>query len=498
VRILLCASEIMPFAKTGGLADVAGSLPKALAGLGHDVRVALPKYALIDETRFKPEKIMENLNLPIGEKKEKAAVWLSEAHHGVKAYFIDNPRRFGKGPLYGHPDDAERFILYQRAVLKMLSALVCQTDGGRAWQPEIIHCNDWQCGLIPLYLHLERERVYPEQRRRADALAEIASVFTVHNLGYQGNFPPEALQAAGLPAPFFTAEKLEFYGSFSFMKAGLLYADIITTVSPTYAREIQTPQYGERMEGILSLRRQRLRGILNGLDYEVWDPSRDHYLSSPYSADSLSGKIACKKALQARLGLPQKEVPIIGMVSRLAAQKGFDLLEQVLPHLLRMQVQLVVLGLGDKPYHDLFKRAAKAHPECVSANLEFNEELAHQIYAGADMFLMPSRYEPCGLGQMISLRYGTLPIVRATGGLADTVEDYDPTTKKGNGFRFQEYSAVALLGAIVRALFAYQDRSAWQVLMKRGMQSDFSWQASARKYEQVYQEALRLGQKSTA
>ncbi len=473
MKILLCAAEVVPFAKTGGLADVAGSLPKALAALGHEVRVVLPKYGSLDEKRFSAKKIADNIPVPVGEQQEKAAVWQTPFQDGFCAYFIDNHARFGQAPLYGHADDAERFIFYQRAVLAMLAGL--------DWKPEALHCNDWQSGLLPLYVHLDRR--------------PLATIYTLHNLAYQGNFGPEALKTAGLPPELFTPEKLEFYGDFSFMKAGLLYADIITTVSPTYAQEIQTPEFGERLEGVLSSRRERLRGIINGIDIEVWDPAHDAHLASAYNATSLPGKTACKQALQARLGLAQSDAPLIGIVSRLAAQKGFDLLEEVLPHLLKLGVQLAVLGVGEQHYHDLFQRAAKEDPKAVSINLEFNDELAHQIYAGTDMFLMPSRYEPCGLGQMISLRYGSVPIVRSTGGLADTVEESDSAAGQGNGFCFKDYSAVALFGAVTRALVAYQNKKAWRELTKRGMKGDFSWQASAKKYVEVYKEALQLRKK---
>ncbi len=487
MKILLCASETVPFAKTGGLADVAGSLPKALAALGHDVRIVMPKYASVDEKRFRAKQVIERLKVPFSDRREKASVWSSRAISGVTTYFIDNPRLFRHGPLYGHNNDAERFIFYQRAALEMLPSL--------DWIPEVIHCNDWQSGLIPLYLSRDGNNNSTPVHRGETAeewKKRIATIYTVHNLGYQGNFPPDALQTAGLPISLFGPEGLEFYGAFSFMKAGLLYADLVTTVSPTYAQEIQTEEYGEKMEGVLRLRSRRLRGILNGLDYGVWDPSGDPHLASNYTADNPAEKAACKKALQSRLGLATKDVPVIGLISRLAAQKGFDLLEELLPHLLKLEVQIVVLGLGEKPYEKLFKRAAKAYPEAVSVSLEFNEELAHQIYAGSDVFLMPSRYEPCGLGQLISLRYGTVPVVRATGGLADTVEDFDPATGKGNGFRFQEYSSVALLAAISRALLTYRNKRVWKQLVKRGMKGDFSWQASAKRYEDIYQEAVEL------
>lgn len=479
MKILLCSSEVVPFAKTGGLADVAGSLPIALTARGHDVRVAMPKYGSIDEQRFGARQVIEKLKVPLAGKKEQGAVWQSSALPGVVTYLIDNARLFGQGPLYGQPNDPERFVFYQRAILEMLPAL--------DWQPEVIHCNDWQTGLLPFYLQ--------ERRAKTDFLAKAASVYTIHNLAYQGNFAREVLQLAELSDDLFVPEKLEFYGDFNFMKAGLLYTDIITTVSPTYAQEIQTAEYGERLEGVLARRAARLRGILNGLDYDIWNPGADSHLAAPYKAEDLKGKAACKQALQARLKLAQAEAPIISLVSRLAAQKGFDLLEEILPQLLKMGVQLVVLGLGEQRYVDLFRNAAQTYPDQVSTNLEFNEELAHQIYAGSDMFLMPSRYEPCGLGQLISLRYGTVPLVRATGGLADTVQDFDPQTGQGNGFSFREYSPAALLAAISRALLSYRDKKVWPQLMKRGLKADFSWQASAAKYEQVYQEAQKLKNK---
>jgi len=476
VKILLCASEIVPFAKTGGLADVAGALPKVLAAQKHDIRIVLPKYASVDEKRFKAKKVVEKLKVPIGDKMEEATIWLSEEIAGVSAYFVEHAGYFGQGPLYGQWNDAARFIFYQRAILAMLPAL--------NWQPEVIHCNDWQSGLIPLYVHMARDKSGP--------LGKTATVYTVHNLGYQGNFPKEDLKLAGLPDSYFTPEKLEFYGNVNLMKSGLLYADIITTVSPTYAKEIQSAEYGYRLEGVIAMRSKRLRGILNGIDYDVWNPAADRHIAKSYSATSPSGKAACKKALQARLKLAQGKMPIIALVSRLAAQKGFDLLEQLLPYLLKMNVQLVVLGLGEKPYEDLFKKAAKDYPDRVSISLEFNEELAHQIYAGADMFLMPSRYEPCGLGQLISLRYGTVPIVRATGGLADTVEDFNSIKGKGNGFSFAEYSSVALMGTLARALLTYEDRAAWKQLMEKGLKEDHSWQSSAKEYVKAYKEAISL------
>jgi starch synthase len=476
MKILLCSSEVVPFAKTGGLADVAGSLPKALAALGHDVRVVLPKYGSIDEKKFALKKVCNNVAVSLGAGKENAVIWQSDAMTRVKTYLIENNRLFSSGPLYGQANDPERFIFYQRATLEMLSAL--------DWIPEVIHCNDWQTGLLPLYLQM--------QKRDNGPLAKTASIYTVHNLAYQGCFGKEVLALAGLPEALFTPIALEFYGNANLMKAGLLYTDIISTVSPTYAKEIQTAEYGERLEGVLAARKERLRGILNGLDYEVWNPGEDKFIKSTYNAADPKGKASCKRALQTRLKLAKSNAPMLALVTRLAAQKGLDILEEIFPELLSLGVQLVILGLGDKHYQDLLVNAAQEHPQQVSINLEFNEELAHQIYAGADMFLMPSRYEPCGLGQLIALRYGTVPVVRATGGLADTVFEAADGAEVQNGFRFEDYRAVGLLATLARALLAYRDKPTWKGLVTRGMECDFSWSASARKYEAVYQEAVKL------
>jgi starch synthase len=476
MKILFCAAEVVPFAKTGGLADVAGALPKSLAALGHDVRIVLPKYGSIDEKRFQLQRIIDRLVIPVAGKEVSFAVWESKAIAGVTTYFIDNCAYFGEGSLYGQANDDERFILYQYGILAMLAAL--------KWQPEVMHCNDWQTGLLPLKVALARENQQP--------LGKVATIYTVHNLAYQGHFSAETLKKAGLPESLFVPDKLEFYGGFNFMKAGMLYADLITTVSPTYAKEIQTQAYGERLEGLLAWRSKRLRGILNGIDYEIWDPANDKLIASPYGATTPAGKAACKKDLQKKLKLAQAEVPIIGAVSRLAAQKGFDLLGEILPELLALGAQLVVLGVGEKPYEDLLSQAAKQYPKQVSLTLKFDEALAHQIYAGSDMFLMPSRYEPCGLGQLISLRYGTIPVVRTTGGLADTVVDFDSAADAGTGFQFSRYSPVALLGAVSRSLLAYQDKAAWKGLVTRALKQDFSWQSSAGKYEALYREAVKL------
>ena len=475
LRILLCASEVVPFAKTGGLADVAGALPKALAALGHDVRVALPKYASMDAQSIKSERLVSALTVPLGATSAKVNVEVSEAIPGVKTYLIDSPQHFGRKALYGEPDDAQRFGLFCRAVLEFLR----QSD----WQPEVIHANDWQTGLIPVYL----KSAYRSDPR----LAGVATLYTIHNLAYQGVFGPETLPAIGIDRSLFTVNGVEFYGQVNFMKGGLIFADLLSTVSAAYSREIQTTEYGERLEGLLTTRRADLFGVLNGVDYEEWDPATDALIPANYEADRLEGKAANKAALQHQLRLAERpEVPLFGLVSRLAGQKGLDILSEVLPHLLELEVQLAVLGLGEQQYHDLLSEFAAKQPSKMGLVLGFDNALAHQIYAGSDFFLMPSRYEPCGLGQMISLRYGTIPIVRHTGGLADTIADFGTRTGEGNGFSFQQYSAVGLFGAIARALMTMKVPAAWQRLIQNAMACDFSWGRSAEAYVGLYRRAI--------
>jgi starch synthase len=474
LRVLVCASEVVPFAKTGGLADVAGALPKALAALGHDVRVALPKYAVIDSTKFGANPLGAPFRVPMGANMQ-VGVEVSEAIPGVKTYLIDSPEHFDRKALYGEPDDAERFALFSRAVLELLR----KSD----WRPEVIHANDWQAGLIPVYLK-SSYKSDPE-------LSPIATLYTIHNLAYQGAFGPETLTKVGLDRSLFTMDGLEFFGQVNFMKGGLIYADLLSTVSQAYSREIQTAEFGERLEGVLAGRSQDLFGVLNGIDYDEWDPATDQLLPARFSADDLRGKAANKAALQKKLGLPDRpEVPVFGLVSRLAGQKGLDILSEALPHLLQLDVQFALLGTGEHQYHDLLSAVAKKHPTKLGLVLGFDNLLAHQIYAGSDFFLMPSRYEPCGLGQMISLHYGTIPIVRQTGGLADTITDYNSQTGRGNGFSFREHTAVALFGAIARALLTMKVQPAWQRLVQNAMSSDFSWGRSAKSYAELYQRAI--------
>lgn len=471
LKILLAASEIVPFAKTGGLADVAGSLPKALRELGHDVRLAIPKYRLVTNNGIESKPVIDVLTVPLNGG-TTVSIESSDAIERVTTYLVRHDPSFDRDGLYGHPDDALRFAIYQQAVLKMMSAL--------DWRPDVFHGNDWQTALIPLYAGLDSR--FPES---------LPSLYTIHNLAYQGSFPSELVPELGLPWTTFTLDGLEYYGAINMMKAGIVYSDLVSTVSERYAQEIQTPEFGAGLEGVLAQRKDDLIGILNGIDGEEWDPATDGAIAERFDLDSRRRKAANRTALRAELGLTDDpRAPLIGIIGRLAAQKGFDLLAEVAPHALGLDTQLVVLGTGDKMYHDLFSALAKRHPDRMAVRLEFNDALARRIYAGSDMFLMPSRYEPCGLGQMISLRYGSIPIVRATGGLADTVTEFDPATRNGNGFSFDDYSGVALFAALARALMVYRNSRLWDRLIRNAMKCDFSWRVSAKKYVAAYREAI--------
>ncbi len=475
LKILLCASEIVPFAKTGGLADVAGALPKALAALGHEVRVAMPRYDVIDGKAL-GVRPLTSVKVPLGGRTVSVQIAVSEAVEGVTAYLVDSPEYFRRGTLYGEPDDGERFGLFCRAVVELLR----QGD----WVPEVVHANDWQTAMIPVYLRT----AYARDKR----LAGIAALFTIHNLAYQGVFERGILDTLGLDRSLFTMDGLEFWGQVNFLKGGLVFSEVLNTVSPRYAQEIQTAEFGERLEGVLRKRSADLFGVLNGLDYEEWDPATDEFIAANYHADDVTGKAACKQSLQEKLELPVRpEVPLLGLVSRLAGQKGLDLLADVFPVLLESDVQLALLGTGEPYYHELLSSLQRRFPEKMGLVLGFDNALAHQIYAGSDMFLMPSNYEPCGLGQMISLRYGTIPIVRETGGLADTVTEFNPQTGEGNGFSAKERSSVAVLGAIARALLTMQRPNQWARLVQNAMNCRFSWEKSAKEYVKLYHRARK-------
>jgi starch synthase len=471
MEILFVSSEVAPWSKTGGLGDVAGALPRALAARGHSVSVVSPRYYTIDVRA--PG--FEALHGAIRVRGEPTTLWLQRAGK-VSYYFVEHDRYFGsRRGLYGdahgdYEDNAERFAYLARAALALPSA--------RGVRPRIVHGNDWQAGLLPLLLKHEHGQDLN--------LARARTVFTIHNLAYQGIFSKHVVPALGLPWSAFRYEVMEFYDHLSFMKAGLTGADALTTVSPTYAHEILTPEGGCQLDAVLRHRAADLLGILNGIDAGEWDPSTDRHLEARYSAGELAGKAACKAALQRELRLPVRpEVPLIGMVGRLAEQKGIDLVAAVLSRLVMQDVQVVVLGSGERKLESVFVRASREHAQRVAARIGFDEGLAHRIEAGADVFLMPSRFEPCGLNQLYSLRYGTVPVVRAVGGLEDTVDDYDGKDQ-GTGFKFREYHPRALWGALLRALDVFRDQAAWAGIMRRGMAQDFSWDRSAAGYEALY------------
>ncbi|MGZ4811344.1 MAG: glycogen synthase GlgA [Terriglobales bacterium] len=480
MKVVFAASECVPFAKTGGLADVVGALPPALAALGHEVTVYLPKYKQTKLTE--PKTVVRSITVPFDDRYRFCSIVDGGVHSGVRFYFIDYPPYFDRDALYGTPlgdyrDNAERFALYSRAVLEG-----CKVLG----VPDVFHCHDWQSALVPILLR----SVYAED----PALRDVATVFTIHNMGYQGLFPPDTLPLLMLPWDLFTIDKLEFYGKLNFLKGALVFADFITTVSKKYSQEIQTAEYGFGLEGVLRGRSGTVTGILNGVDYNEWSPQTDKFIVAHYSPEDLSGKAKCKQDLMAEFGVPNADpkLPVIGIVSRFAAQKGFDLISLVADRLAREEMIVVALGAGDKEYEDLFRRLNKQFPQKFAVKVAYDNKIAHKIEAGADMFLMPSKYEPCGLNQIYSLKYGTVPVVRATGGLDDTIENWDAHTRKGTGFKFTEYSGEALLATIRTALQAYADKDRWQALMRNGMNKDFSWTASAKEYVRVYDRVRQL------
>jgi starch synthase len=477
MKILFTASEAVPFAKTGGLADVAGSLPPALAALGHDVRLVVPRYGCVARKGLKH---VASFAVPLGSWHERCDVLEGRLGRDVVVYFIEKDAYFDRSEFYQNklgdfPDNAERFIFFSRAVLELCRAL--------DFAPDIVHNHDWQTGLSSFFLRTAYRGVTQFERTR--------NVFTIHNLGYQGNFWHWDMRYLGDAWQYFNPEGFEFWGNISFLKAGLVYSDIITTVSRTYSREIQTPEYGLGLEGVLARRAPDLYGIVNGIDYDEWDPARDGTLARKFSAARPAGKKDCKKALQKRLKLHVTDAPLIGMVTRLVDQKGMDILTETLPDLMDLGGQFVVLGTGEAKYHAFLTEAAAQYQGRMGVLLKYDEAVAKGIYAGSDLFLMPSRYEPCGLSQLIALRYGSVPVVRKTGGLSDTVSNYHARTGRGTGFVFEEYEPEALLDALGRALHLYQDAPKWKALMRTCMEQDFSWENSAKEYEKVYRKALK-------
>ncbi len=459
MRIVMCASEMVPFAKTGGLADVAGALPLALEKLGVDCIVVMPRYKAISDAKFKTGRFSRDISY-------------ATVGRAVTVYFIEKDEYFNRDEFYtvkgvDYPDNLDRFSYYCRRTLELLKEL--------RFSPDIIHVHDWQACLVPVFL----KTAYG----RDPFFKKTKSILTIHNIGYQGLFPKEEFPKLKLDWGEFSTDKLEYYGKINVLKGGIVFSDVINTVSTTYSKEIQTKEFGFGLEGVLGERKGSLFGILNGLDYSIWSPETDPYVAARFSAGDRSGKEKDKANLQMTCGLPlDREVPLIGIVSRLAEQKGFDILAEAIDAICRMKLQLVILGTGDAKYHTLLGDIVKKYPKVISLHLKFDDVLAHKIYAGSDIFLMPSRYEPCGLGQLISLRYGTIPLVFKTGGLADTVDS-------SNGFVFARYDKDELLKTVKAACAAFKDKKKWQKLMAAAMSCNFSWEASAKEYVKLYEKA---------
>jgi starch synthase len=475
MHIVFAASEGVPFSKTGGLADVVGALPKALAAVGHQVSVYLPRYR---QTKLAdPQTVVRSITIPFDDHYRFCSILSGGNQGGVRYYFVEYPAYFDREAMYGtpagdYPDNAERFALFSRAVLEATKVLGV---------PQIFHCHDWQAALIPVLLHT--------QYATDPAFRDVATVFTIHNMGYQGLFSPDTLPLLTLPWDLFTISKMEFFGQVNFLKGALIYADFVTTVSRKYAQEIQTTEFGFGLDGVLHDRASTVAGILNGVDYDEWSPQADKHTVAKYSPEDLSGKIKCKQDLLTTFGITKADpkLPVIGIVSRFASQKGFDLIAQIVDRLVREDLLMIGIGSGDKKYEEMFLRLNKQFPQKIAVKIAYDNPLAHKIEAGSDMFLMPSQYEPCGLNQIYSLKYGTVPIVRATGGLDDTIESWDGRTGKGTGFKFHEFSGEVLLLTIKNALLAFRDQASWQTLMRNGMKKNFSWDASAKEYVRVYE-----------
>lgn len=488
-KILFVTSEVVPFVKTGGLADVSAALPQMLSELGHEVRIVVPKYGAVDDRKFKIHEVvrLKDLQIKIGDKEvifSLKSCFLPGQKVRVQIYFLDNHEYFGSrnsiyvDPMTGeeYPDNDERFILLGRSVFELISKL--------GWIPDIIHCNDWQCGLIPAYL----KTVYSKEEN----FSQFKTLLTVHNLAYQGEFPKSTFVKTGLPDSLMKDKSFEHNGKFNFMKLGLQYADVINTVSETYAQEIRTiDNLSGGLKSILAKRKNDLYGIVNGIDTNVWNPEKDKLIKKRYSQKNLEDKAENKKVLAEKFGFEYKpDVPIIGVISRLFDSKGIDLIKAAFPQLMKVNLQLVLLGTGDKKYHTFFENMSRKFSDKFACYLGFNDELAHLIESGADIFLMPSMFEPCGLNQMYSLVYGTVPLVRETGGLADTVTKFNEKTEEGNGFVFKDYDVKSLLKELERALKIFTDQKTWAKIQKNGMKSDFSWNSSAKKYIDLYKTIL--------
>jgi starch synthase len=472
MRILFVASEGLPFSKTGGLADVVEALPKALVAQGHEVAVVLPRY----RGTKADTPIIPSLTIPLGNRLRFPAIADGTLPDGVRYFFVDDPAYFDRDALYGtaagdYPDNAERYSEFCRAAIELSK---------HAWPTDVFHCHDWQTGLLPVLLRT----AYGDD----PVVKDLPVVFTIHNIGYQGQFRRDVLTRAGIPDALFNPGALEFFGNMNLLKGGLVYSDYLTTVSRRYAQEIQTPEFGYGLDGVVRSRADRIVGILNGVDYTAWNPAKDALIAAKYSAKDLSGKQICKQDLLQLYGLSTDNPhrPLLGIVSRFADQKGFDLIADRAHEILHEDVMLAVLGTGDRRYHDLFRALASAYPGRVGYKFAYDNVVAHKVEAGSDIFLMPSRYEPSGLNQMYSLKYGTVPVVRATGGLDDSIENFDLEHGTGTGFKFSEYSGTAFLYAVRQALHHYSDERIWRRIQLNGMAKDFSWKTPAAEYAKLY------------
>ncbi len=489
LKILFVTSEIVPFVKTGGLADVSAALPQMLSEIGHEVRIVVPKYGAVDDRKFKIHEVvrLKDLTVKIGDKDvvfSLKSCFLPGPKVRVQIYFLDNQEYFGsRNSLYmdpktgkDYPDNDERFILLNLSVFELISKL--------GWLPDIIHCNEWQTGLIPAYL----KTVYKDD----PMFSKFKTLFTIHNLAYQGDFPKSVFDKTELPKELNSNKGVLKNGRMNFLKTGLMFSDVINTVSETYANEIRTDNVlSEGLKPVLSKRKNDLYGIVNGIDTRVWNPEKDNHLPKKYSAKNLEGKLINKQELAKKFGFKYDEkIPIIGIVTRLYNIKGLDLISDIFPDLMKLDIQMVLLGTGDKKYHTFFEKMSQKFKNKFASYLGFNDELAHLIEAGADIFLMPSMYEPCGLNQMYSLVYGTVPIVRETGGLADTVINFNEKNGEGNGFVFKKYDSKELLKEVKKAVKLFDDKKSWAKIMRNGMKSDFSWLSSAKKYLELYKTIL--------
>jgi len=475
MHILFLSPEICPFIRVGGLAEVAHDLPLALGARGHQVEVVAPKCKMPPELEAGLEPLDISLEVPVSWRRHKAAVYKHDLSPTVTVYFISHEHLFDRDGLYGnaygdYEDNAERFIFYSRASVELASAM--------GWRLDAVHANDWTTGLVPLYL----KSLYADRQE----FSRAGTVMTIHNLGAQGMFWHYDMPLTGLGWEYFTPQGLEFYGKINFLKAGLVFADLITTVSETYAKEILTAEQGCGLEGVINSRKERLQAVVNGLDYQTWNPETDPLITANFSALDLTPKKLCQEALRKRMGLPEGSIrPLAAVVGRLLDRKGLDILAPSLERVMDMGLDVAVMGHGEDHYHVLLKSLARKRPEQLAVQIGYNSELAHQIMAGSDMLLMPSRYEPCGLHQMQAMRYGSVPVARATGGLEDTIADHGPDSP-GTGFKFAEFSSDAFIGALGRALQTFARPSEWQEIMKRGMARDFSWDRAAPRYEEIY------------